>query len=149
VLPIFAVAGDARWHAVGTAFVIAVPEPKTALLLTAAHNLRFIQRIDTPRDRHHPTLLQEFLSQPQSWIDLSDTSVYVLARNDTTVAIAEMVRSWFMDAFDVALMFVRIRPDDDMDFSYRCALDSRPIAEGTPIMAVGYPRMRAYFTTPP
>ena len=54
-----------------------------------------------------------------------------------------------MDAFDVALMFVRIRPDDDIDFSYRWALDSRPISEGTPIMAVGYPRMRAYFTTPP
>ena len=54
-----------------------------------------------------------------------------------------------MEAFDVALMLVRIRPDDDGDFPYRFALDSRPIAAGIPIMAVGYPRMRAYFTAPP
>jgi hypothetical protein len=54
-----------------------------------------------------------------------------------------------MEAFDVALMLVRIRPDEDVDFPYRFALDSRPIAEGTPIIAAGYPRMRAYFTTPP
>jgi hypothetical protein len=149
VFPIITVAGDAQWHTVGTAFVIAVPEPKVALLLTAAHNLRFIQRIDMPQDRHHPTVVPEFHSQSQSWVNLSDTYVYLLARNGTTGALAEMVRSWCMDAFDVALMLVRIGPDDDIDFPYRFALDSRPIAADTPIMAVGYPRMRAYFTAPP
>jgi hypothetical protein len=30
---------------VGTAFVIVVLEPKTALLLTAAHNIRFVMGI--------------------------------------------------------------------------------------------------------
>jgi hypothetical protein len=35
------------------------------------------------------------------------------------------------------LMLMKIRPDDDVDFRYRCALDSRPIKEGTPIMAIG------------
>jgi len=86
VLPVVAVAGNAQWHTVGTAFVIAVPEPKAALLLTAAHNLRFIQRIDTPQDRHHLTVAPEFHSQSQSRINLSDTYVYLLARNGTTVA---------------------------------------------------------------
>src|SRR5437867_3454174 len=67
VLPIFAVAGDARWEPVGTAFVIAVLEPKTALLLTAAHNIRFVMGIDSPHTQHHWTVAPEFRAAPQSW----------------------------------------------------------------------------------
>ena len=147
VFPIVAVGGDARWHPVGTAFVIAVSEPKTALLLTAAHNLEYIlQKIDAPHTQHHPTVAPDFRAERPSWIDLSHTHPYVVVRNGTSIALAEMVRSWCMVDFDVALMLVKIRPDDDADFPYRLALDSRPIKEGTAIMAVGCPSMIRDFT---
>lgn len=149
ILPLFAVASDARWHPVGTAFVIAVPEPKTALLLTAAHNLRFVQKIDAPHNLHHSTIAPEFRPVPQSRADLSHTTVYVFVKSNGKFALAEMTRSWFKEAFDVALMLVKIRPNDDVTFKYQIALDSTPIKEGTSIMAAGYPLMNANFTAEP
>src|SRR6516165_4049508 len=140
VLPIFAVAGDARWYPVGTAFVIALIDPKTALLLTATHNLQYIvQKIDAPHTQRHLTVAPDFRAEPPSWINLAQTETYVVVRNGTSITLAKMVQSWSRYAFDVAVMLVKIEPDEDVDFRFRCTLDSRPIKEDTPIMAVGCP----------
>jgi len=149
VFPIIAVAGDAQWHPIGTAFVIAVVAPKTAFLLTAAHNLHYIARVDAPHTQRNPIVAPDFHAEPPSQVNLSSTYVYAFVRNGPGGVLAEMIRSWVCNTSDVALMLMQIRPDDEAEFPYRISLDSRPIREDTPTMAVGYPHMRADFTSPP
>ena len=150
VLPLITIAEDARWHPVGTAFVVGTPEPKRALLLTAAHNLVYVQeRIDEPWRHHHPAAPREFLPTPAERINLRRTRVYALLVLPSGSILAEMVEGWFHNDLDVALLLVTIRPDQDAAFPAQLALDTRPIATGVPVMAVGYPAMRADFSEPP
>jgi len=59
---------------VGTAFVIAALDPKRALLLTAAHNLKAVHRLDDP-PRHHFSTPDILLPRPAEWIDLKSSNV--------------------------------------------------------------------------
>lgn len=149
VLPIIAVAGDARMNPVGSAFVIAVPEPKTALVLTAAHVINFVHDIESRGQYHHPTITTEFRPKPQSYINLDRTMVYVGVRGNSGMVLAEMIQSWHTTVSDVALMLVKIRDDDDVSFNYRLSLDTRPVEENTLVLAVGYSPMLSDFMYPP
>jgi hypothetical protein len=149
VLPLVAVGRGPRWHAIGTAFVVAVLDPKRALLMTAAHNLLFIRDgLDARGQRFHPTTPPEFRPKPPSRTDLKDTSPYVVVMGKSgQMALASMVTSWFREVNDVAMILVRIDLDDDATFEARFALDTRPIEEGCPVMVAGYPSMMAGPTT--
>jgi hypothetical protein len=146
VLPIVAVGRDALWHAVGTSFVVAVPDPKSAFLLTAAHNLLFVSDLSARGQRHHPTIVPDFRPQAPKWVDLDGTDVYVCLASPPKAILAEMIRAWFLQAFDVALVLVKIRDDNEQTFTEKLTLDTSPIEEGCPVMAVGYPGMLAKST---
>jgi trypsin-like peptidase len=145
VLPLVAVTNDAKWHEVGTAFVIAALDSKRALLLTAAHNLKAVHQLDGP-PRHHPATPAVFLPRPQEWINLKTTHVYALLKSPSEMLVLEIASSWFNWGLDAALLLATIRPEQDATFAMHFPLDSRPIAVGTPVMAVGYPGMKATST---
>src|SRR2546430_2592679 len=150
VLPLIAIAGDARWHPVGTAFVVAAADSKRALLLTAAHNLTYVEeKIDDPGSRHHPATPPEFVPAPPERINLKRTRVVALLALASASILVEMVEGWYHRELDVALLLVTIRPDQDATFPVHLPVDTRPIAPGTPVMGVGYPKMSADFSEPP
>jgi len=145
VIPLVAVTKDAKWHEVGAAFVIAVLDPKRALLLTAAHNLKAVHRLDDP-PRHHPSTPPVLLPSPPEWINLKSTNVYGMLKSASEMLLLEMAPSWFNWGLDAALLLATIRPEHDATFTMHFPLDSRPITVGTPVMAVGYPGMKATST---
>src|SRR6266702_1130996 len=103
VLPIVVTATDASWVPVGTAFVVGVIEPRTALLLTAAHNVERIRTLETGRDRSHPTTPSDFrpyfkhfeISRVEPFVNL------VRAGQGIPVEIHDM---WELGSLDVALL---------------------------------------------
>lgn len=143
VLPIVAVTRNAEWHAIGTSFIVAVPDPKRAVLLTAAHNLQYVARLNAPRQLHHSSTPLEFRSPKPSFISLEYTDVYICLVGSAHPVLAELVGAWFCDAFDVAPILVRIREDDDITFTEKLALNTSPIQSATRVMAVGFPGMLA------
>lgn len=145
VLPLVAVTKDAKWHEVGTAFVIAALDSKRALLLTAAHNIQAVHRLDDP-PRHHPATPAILLPRPQEWINLKSTNVYGMLKSPSEMLLVEIAPSWFNWGLDTALLLATIRPEHDATFTMHFPLDSRPITVGTPVMAVGYPGMKATST---
>jgi len=149
VLPIIAVARDGRWHPIGSAFVIAVDAPKRAFLLTAAHNLRAVLTIDRPHERRHLTMAPDFRPRAAEWADLAATRVFVGFNRDGHMTLAEMVRGWFAEPLDVALMVVEAPPEINASLEQRLALDSRPVLPGLPVFAAGYHTMTADFAEPP
>lgn len=149
VLPLVAIAPDARWRPLGTAFVVSVQDGKQALLLTAAHNVRFACAIDSPRSGHHATALSEFLPKARAQLDLRNTYIHAILPLDTGWILTEMSRSWLLEGLDVALMSVAIPPHIDATFPTQFSLDTRPIEAGTAVMAVGYPGLYAGLTAPP
>jgi hypothetical protein len=143
VLPIVAVTSNAQWHPIGTSFVVAAPDAKTAFLLTAAHNLSYVQSLNDPTQTFHPTTPPEFRPRAPKWLNLDRADVYVCLARPSRAVLVELVRAWFLEAFDVALVLVKIREDDDDTFTEKLALNTAPIEPGCPVMAVGYPGLRA------
>ena len=150
VLALIAVTKDAHWHPVGSSFVVAVPEPKRALLLTAAHNLDMVCQLDMPRARHHSSALAEFLPQQQEWTNLANTRLYALLPRPTgDSTLVEMLQGWYSTSLDVAVLLVELKAEQKQSFSRWFALDTRPIESGTRVMAVGYNEMNPHFLEPP
>lgn len=149
VLPLVAVASDARWHPLGTSFVVTVLQPKVALVLTAAHNIKFVHAIDNPASGHHTTALPEFLPKKGKPTVLQKTKVHALLKQGSRIVLADMVCSWTLDEIDIALVLLEIPSDVDAVFPATISLDTSPIEMGTPVMAVGYPSMAANFNIPP
>lgn len=149
VLPLFAIAKDARWHTLGTAFVVAVPEPKKAILLTAAHNIKPILTIDCQYDRHHATTPSIFRPRPTKSINLRRANIHALLVQNGTYIIIDMIKAWVQLSADVAAIAVAIRDDINAEFQSKITIDTRPINIGTPVMAVGYPVLEADFSEPP
>jgi len=145
VLPLVAVTKDAKWHEVGTAFVIAALDPKRALLLTAAHNLKAVHRLDDP-PRHHFSTPDILLPRPAEWIDLKSTNLYGMLKSSPEMVLVDMAPSWFNWGLDAALLLATIRPELNATFTMHFPLDSRPVTVDTPVMAVGYPGMKATST---
>jgi hypothetical protein len=144
VLPLVAFGQNKRLHAIGTAFVVATMNlSKAALLLTARHNISFVQQIDSPHSRHHSTALPEFLPTPSNFVQLQKTGVHAILMLGSTAIIANMVRAWTFPGLDITAMLVEIPSHEEGTFPVKFDIDTRPIEAGTPVMAVGYPAMEA------
>ena len=142
VLPLLAVDRHAEWHTVGTAFVIATPETKTALLLTAAHNLDFVRGIELGPATHHSSIPADFRPKIPETVGLRSTEVYFYLVGRRQRVLAKMQISWFRFAYDMGLVLARIPDGVDEIFESRFALDTRPVEVGCRVMAVGYPAMK-------
>lgn len=149
VLPLIAFTSDAKWHPLGTAFVAGVLNPKTALLITAAHTIDFVVALDQPRPKQAPGIPLAFQTQPKS-IDLRSTRMRAgLYGGAGKFTLAEIQRTWRVNECDVALSVASLPSDSPVTFTRHLAIDSSPMTLGTPVTAAGYPRMCASFVTPP
>lgn len=144
ILPLVAVTGDARWFAIGTAFVVALfDEGREALLLTAAHNVEAATKLD-PYIQRPRSPIDDFAPPPV--YKLGSTKMYVLTGRNTVASVG--LASWH-EHTDIALIGARIPDHDDDRFDKCMRLDTRPIADGTPLLALGCRSMAADFDEPP
>ncbi len=152
VLPLGVVATDASWQFVGTAFVIGIPEPKSALLLTAAHNVARIRALELGRERSHFTTPPEFRPSTE-YVEVRKTAPFVnlmQGRRGRPVGVPVEVRDfWEFGTIDVALLLASIRPEVDAVFEKALSLDTRPIDPDVGIWAAGYSSLQAQFNNPP
>lgn len=80
---------------------------------------------------------------------LQATNVHAILHLDSTAIITNMVRAWTFPGLDITAMVVEIPSDEEGTFPVKFDIDTRPIVEGTPVMAVGYPAMEAEHVDPP
>jgi hypothetical protein len=144
-----AVAGDGRWHPVGTAFVIGSPNLRSAILLTAAHNVEYARSLERRGQWHHPTIAPEFRPPPEDWVNLTRTQIFVLLPEHQPMPAAAVARCWYSDIIDVAVLFAVAGEEDQPPFGERLAIDTRPVPIGTELVAVGYPGTTADFSAKP
>lgn len=145
VVPLIAVTGEARWVAIGTAFVIAsFDEGREALLLTAAHNLVAAATLDPYIQR--PRVAVDDFARPPGY-KLGSTKMHVLTGRNSVATIGATA-AWHADT-DIALIGARIADDDVDAFDMHMQLDTRPIPDGTTLFAFGYRGMDASFAAPP
>jgi len=140
VLPIVAIAGDGGWHAIGTCFVVAIPEPKKAFALTAVHNLEYAKKcIRRDRPHYHPTTLLAFRGPDPDAFNLSEREeIKAIAGGAQTPALATAARAWWTESSDIALMLLELPTDGNDVFDAVLRLDSRPVHEGLEVAAFGY-----------
>lgn len=148
VLPLMAVTGEARWVGIGTAFVVGVADDgKTGLLLTAAHNLLGATTLDPYLRRgEHASLPNDFArAAPQP--RLGSTKMYCLTAGGTP---ARMDYAWWNAGTDIAFLSVTLPENSPDRLDMRLPIDSRrEIAEGTPVIALGFPQLESSFSEPP
>jgi len=149
VLPLGVVATDASWQPVGTAFIIGIPEPKTALLLTAAHNVERIRALEVVRDRSHFTTPPGFRPSTE-YFETTKVAPFVhLVQAGRRGIAVEVHDAWELGTLDVALLLASIRPEVGAVFEKALSLDTRPIDPEVGIWAAGYSSLKAQFNIPP
>src|SRR5438445_6167100 len=149
VLPLIAIANDARWHPVGTSFVVCTFSPNNALLITAAHNLDWVLRIDTPHGREAANAPPDFRGSRPDHVGLSRTRLYAGVDGPGGFVLAELIQTWHHKDLDIAFALAKIDQDTATVFSPRLALNTTPIGEGTKVVAIGYCGMTARFSSTP
>jgi hypothetical protein len=145
VLPIYAVSKDGRWHAIGTSFVVSTPTPRTALALTAAHNLTFVKdAISSGTAGSHATTPPEFREpELESFVLTAPEEVLALVKApDHRIGLAKLLKAWWTKATDIAAMLIEL-PEGDVSFGPTIAIDSTPIAAGSEVAVLGHPTLRA------
>jgi hypothetical protein len=143
VLPLLGMTRDGALHGIGTTFVIGC-SGRTAILLTAAHNVEAIEQLDAPRQRFHPSTPPEFRPKRKPEVFLKTTRVYALYDRDGRSHLCPVGQFWFLPELDIAICWTDLDGSDaaaDLMFRYKMRIASRPLPVGTPIMAVGYPEL--------
>jgi len=148
VLPLIAVDEEARWHPVGTAFVIVTFGPHKALLVTAGHNLRHIVRRDMRGPRASEIMTADF-GAPRTVSITPRSKIYVVLETTAVTAVSELDPCWFSEETDVGLALASLPADGRATFTASLAIDTSPVREGTPVFAFGYSELRADFVRPP
>src|SRR5882724_3329570 len=134
IVPLIAVTEEAIWHPVGTAFVVAVCRLSTApgaaneidgsaaLLLTAAHNLREWLRLDTRPSPRATSTPADFLPTPPRSIEVKSTRLYAGVEGPKEFVLAEVLKSWYQNEMDVAVVLARIPSGRPAKFTGRFAI---------------------------
>ncbi len=143
VLPVVAVDRTSTWHCLGTAFVVARADGRTAFLLTAAHVIKAAIDIAAPRPLHHPTTPDFLRVHDERRVSLNHLSIVTVLVEPGPTACAEVEHAWMLDAHDVALILARIPETQEPRFVGGLGVDPSPVEVGTQLEVVGYPGMRA------
>jgi trypsin-like peptidase len=149
VVPLIAIKDDAQWCPIGTAFVISTFTPSTALLLTAAHNLRDMVHIDSPRTRHAANMPPHFLPPAPKSVQIKSTRFYAGVESPQGFVLADIVKSWYQHNTDLGAAIATIPSARPAEFTSSFAIDPSPVQAGSPLTAIGYPRLKADFMVPP
>jgi len=147
VLPMYAVTRSATWHARGTGFVIGRLDERSAVLVTAAHNLRGLESLLHLRPRSHGSTPDEFASRvDKTWRDLGIDLIFLL-RGDEETVVATVVGDAQLLEHDLAIVHVTIPPDSRTRFDMALPVKLDPLLEpSTHVAAVGYAGLTATST---
>lgn len=135
ILPILAADAAGDCHVLGTGFVVV--GGRRALLVTAAHVMREVRRVERPRERHHASA---FFVPAEYRFELKRTRPFVLYQHPTAGVFTVAIEG-FLEIADADLALCRIQLDEDVPPEIAFAqlvLDTRPVDPGEEVVAFGY-----------
>jgi hypothetical protein len=135
VLPIIVTLPDGDAECIGTGF-ITFADGRYAHLVTAAHVIDEIRRIDNPRPRHHPSTPDIFRRITYRF-EIKRAKPRAIFFNGTTAHVAQIEAAVEMPDTDIALCKIGLGEDvpSNVLFTSRLIFDSKPISVGEPIIA--------------
>jgi hypothetical protein len=144
ILPILVTHINGTVTCIGTGFLIAA-NGRRALMVTAAHNMDCVRKIEDPYPAHHPTT-PDFFRLEKHRFELHKTkprAMYCHSGSEAHKALIEA--SVEMPKADLALCSLRFEDDvpGDVQFQTRLAIDTSPVRVNEPIIVIGYPEMKS------
>jgi hypothetical protein len=140
ILPIVVTFLDGSVDCIGTGF-ISVANGKQAHLITAAHVMEEIRKIDDPYPKHHLSMPKDFRTAVYRF-ELKHAKPRALYFDGKAAHVANIAASIEMPKVDIALCSIRLDETSDATFTSRFVLDSSPVTVGEKVIAIGYARMR-------
>lgn len=146
IVPIVTVDRHAAWSVIGTGFVIGVLNPRSALVMTAAHLL------------DHPSLKEPLRSHASALPALVGevprrkpvgTDIHAIVGPITERYVATIEGAWYRPEIDIALFLMTLPENAPCQFDLKLSIDTAPLAPGTRIFAMGYSGAEATFAEPP
>lgn len=118
-------------------------------MITAAHNLKEIERVDQPYELSHPSTPNEFRFTPQGNNALRRTDMKVLYPTGDGNEVLVPIPVAYVWPNDTAVCVVQFQDHTDQSivFESSIVIDTTPPSIGTPILAVGYSQMEVEATT--
>jgi hypothetical protein len=129
--------GSCRCH--GTGFVI-IARGQFAYVVTAAHVLEDIRRIETPNPYYHPTT-PDFFRPIRFQFLLQRVTPLVLFPTDAGEVVPAIIHEAVeMPKADIALCWIEFAPSvpSTVQFEHRFCLDTRPVEMGDEVRVFGY-----------
>jgi len=146
VLPLIAITSDAKWHPIGTAFVVR-DFGSQPLLITATHNLKEVVRLDEPNNDSENIVCPVFRIKPPDRVGLLKTRYYVMIEGNKGFVLAQIAKSWHLNEFDIAISVAQLEPASGAEFTSRIMLDTTPARVGENVNGIGYIGMSAKNTS--
>lgn len=112
-------------------------------MITAAHNLKEIERVDQPYELSHPSTPNEFRFTPQGSNGLRRTDMYALYSTSNRNEVLVSIPVAYVWPNDTAVCIVQFQEDIDPSITFESSIviDTSPPSVGTPVLAVGYSQM--------
>jgi Trypsin-like peptidase domain len=140
VFPVVAISGNGLWHNCGSGFVI-VSADRRALLFSAAHVFDIPRELDEPIPPYHlSSLFRPVIKQKE----MKRTQLRAVCRtSDNALHLAVIDRVWMLDPLDIAVCLIQLPPSapPEAKFRLRLGIDTKPLTNGEPVLAVGYHSM--------
>ena len=142
ILPIVVTFPDGTVDCIGTGFVT-FTNGRSAHLVTAAHVIDQIRRIDNPHPKHHPSTPSIFLPIIHR-AELQRAKPRAIYFDGETAHVAAIEAAMEMSKYDTALCSIRFSDSVNprVVFNSRLGLDTTPVAVGEQIIAIGYAQMK-------
>jgi hypothetical protein len=141
ILPIVATQLDGAVSCVGTGFLI-VANGRHAHMVTAAHVVAHLRKIENPYSPHHPSTPEFF--RPQVFRFPLHRTIPRALYYDGAVGYGAVIEA-FLDMPKTDLALCRIAFEDavpaDIQYQTRFAIDTSPVKVGDRIIAMGYSEM--------
>jgi Trypsin-like peptidase domain len=141
IMPILATRTDGKVKCIGTGFLIVV-NGRRALMVTAAHNIDFVRKVENPHPAHHLSTLFRVEKHRFELHKTRPRAMYYHSGDEAHKALIEA--SVEMPNADLALCSITFEDDvpDDLQFQTRFGIDTSPVCVNDPVIAIGYSAMK-------
>lgn len=126
---------NARPEPIGTGFIIKCFD-KTAIAVTATHNLRAIKAIQLGPAKHHPSALKEFITQDET-LNLVRPNIYAISFNKEKIKNCQVLWAISEEKSDIAILCLDCRDDPEF-FSGEFLISERDPAIGDMVAVLGF-----------
>jgi hypothetical protein len=141
ILPILVTHIDGTVTCIGTGFLIVV-SGRRALMVTAAHNVDCVRKIENPHPAHHLSTLFRVEKHRFELHKTRPRAMYYHSGKEAHKALIEA--SVEMPNADVALCRIKFEDDvpNDVEFQTRFGIDTSPVCINDQVIAIGYSPMK-------